>query len=546
MTETNSTAGRRLRPSMLKGSHMRRKTRGEKDDRGLVPAIALAAISGLLLTAAFPKFDWHVLAWVALIPLFWAIQGKPLKTGFGLGFLTGGIHYVTLLYWITGVMKTYGQLPAVVSWAILLLLVLYLGLYFGAFCLLLTGLRQRSPRLIWITPFLWVGLEYLRAIFLSGFPWENLGYTQYNLLPLIQISDIFGVYGLSALIVAVNLVLFETWQAVNAKQVIPWKALLTVVCLVCACLAYGHWRIRQLDTLLQTAPEMSVALVQGNIDQSKKWDPAFQQETLKRYGRLTRRILEEKPSLVVWPETALPFYLFHDQPLTDRFIDLVRDSETPFLVGSPSFAKENGQVYYHNSAYLLNPDGGVLGKYDKVHLVPYGEYVPLKRLFPFLGKIVQAVGDFVPGRKGQVLSIDSTEFGVLICFEVIFPELGRAMALNGAQFLVNITNDAWFGRSSAPYQHMSMAVFRAVETRRAIARAANTGISAFIDPLGRKLKKTPLFREAVLTQSLPIMERNTLYVSWGFIFEKLCLGLLGVFAAWHIGAARFGKYQFGK
>lgn len=531
---------------MLKGSHMRYKTKGRKDDRGLVPGVALAAVSGLLLTAAFPKFDWNALAWVALIPLFWAIQGKPLKTGFRLGLLAGGIHYVTLLYWITGVMKTYGQLPAVVSWAILLLLVLYLGLYFGAFCLLLTGLTHRSPRLIWTTPFLWVGLEYLRAIFLSGFPWENLGYTQYNLLPLIQISDIFGVYGLSALIVAVNLVLFETWRAVKTKQVIPWKALLTVACVVSACLAYGHWRIRQLDTLLQTAPRMSLALVQGNIDQSKKWDPAFQQETLKRYARLTRRILEEKPSLVVWPETALPFYLFHDQPMTRRFIDLVRDSETPFLVGSPSFASENGQVYYHNSAYLLNPDGDVLGKYDKVHLVPYGEYVPLKRLFPFLGKIVQAVGDFVPGRKGQVLSIGSTEFGVLICFEVIFPELSRAMAANGAQFLVNITNDAWFGRTSAPYQHMSMAIFRAVETRRAVARAANTGISAVIDPLGKKLKKTPLFREAVLTQSLPIMDQNTLYVNGGFMFERLCLGLLVLCAAWHIGAARLRKYRFGK
>jgi apolipoprotein N-acyltransferase len=185
---------------------------------------------------------------------------------------------------------------------------------------------------------------------------------------------------------------------------------------------------------------------------------------------------------------------------------------------------KNGAAYY-NSAYLLDPDGNILGRYDKVHLVPYGEYIPLKRFFPFLGKITEAVGNFVPGQKGQVLSWEGKNVGILICFEIIFPELSRAMALNGAQILVNMTNDAWFGRSSAPYQHLSMAVFRAVETRRALARSANTGISAFIDPSGRIMDQTPLYEEAARTQALPLMTENTFYTRYGDIFAVSCVAV---------------------
>jgi len=517
------------------------KVSRNKAARGPLLDIALAVTSGLLLTASFPKFDWWGLAWIAWIPLLGSIRNKSSGTAFKLGFIAGGIHYISLLYWITGVMKTYGQLPALVSWGILLLLVLYLSLYLAAFSALLISLTRQSPRWIWTAPFLWVGLEYFRALFLSGFPWENLGYSQYKLLPLIQISDIFGVYGLSALVVAANVVLFETWQAVQTKRAIPWKALLIVGFATAACWFYGNWCLAHFDTLVRGAPKWPIALAQGNIDQSKKWDPTFQLETLHRYERLTERSLEEGPALVIWPETALPFYLFENERLTRRFLEIVQDAKTYFLVGSPSFSSENGKVLYHNSAYLLDPDANVLGRYDKVHLVPYGEYVPLKGLFPFLGKIVEAVGDFVPGKKGQLLSTPSADVGVLICFEVIFPELARVMAANGAHFLVNITNDAWFGRSSAPHQHFSMAVFRAVETRRACARAANTGISAVIDPLGRVYKKTPLFEEAVATASVPLLEKQTFYVTYGHLFEKFCLGLLALCAGWRMYAAYSGK-----
>jgi apolipoprotein N-acyltransferase len=266
-------------------------------------------------------------------------------------------------------------------------------------------------------------------------------------------------------------------------------------------------------------------VVQGNIDQSLKWLPSFQHETLRRYGTLSAAALTKKPDLIIWPETALPFYFLHDKDLSNATIELVRDHKRHFVLGSPSFSKIGRETRYYNSAYLVDPSGNVVGKYDKVHLVPYGEYVPLKRYLPFIGKLVQAVGDFHAGRLGQVLSWGETKIGILICFEAIFPELARSMAREGAQLLINITNDAWFGRSSAPHQHLSMVVFRAVENHMAVARAANTGISAFVDPAGRLLDETPLFEEAVRVRELPMMNQKSFYTRHGDVFSFGCIGL---------------------
>ncbi|UCG79569.1 MAG: apolipoprotein N-acyltransferase, partial [Desulfobacterales bacterium] len=243
----------------------------------------------------------------------------------------------------------------------------------------------------------------------------------------------------------------------------------------------------------------------------------------QHYGSLSAAALETGPDLIIWPETALPFYFLHDGKLTEEVLEVVRGSKTHFLLGSPSFRRSGQRTRYYNSAYLVNPSAKVMGKYDKVHLVPYGEYVPLKRYFPFLGKMVEAVGDFDSGNEGQVLLWGDERIGVLICFEAIFPELARSMVKNGAQLLINITNDAWFGRSSAPYQHLSMVVFRAVENHLAVARAANTGISAFVDPVGRLLDETPLFEEAIRTRSLPVMNHESFYARYGDIFAIGCI-----------------------
>jgi apolipoprotein N-acyltransferase len=503
----------------------------------------LAALSGLLLSASFPKLHWDFLAWIAFVPLFQAMRGKSPRSSFKLGFFAGVVHFATLLYWISGVMETYGRLPIVLSWGILLVLVVYLSLYPAVFALLLSHLRARLPVYLWSAPFLWVSLEYVRAFLLSGFPWENLGYSQYSRLHLIQISDMLGVYGLSALIVAVNASLFELWDAMRQKRAFSWQATMGVVLIVIGFLSYGTWRKSEVESIAETAPKRTVGFIQGNIDQTKKWLPSFQGETVERYGRLSRMVLDRRPDLIVWPETALPFYFLDHKTLTKQVVDLVRACKVHFLVGSPSFGTRGQEVYFYNSAYLLDPSGKVLGKYDKVHLVPYGEYVPLKRFFPFLGKLVEAVGDFESGKQGQLLSLNDEQLGVLICFEVIFPELARAMCQKGAQFLINMTNDAWFGTSSAPYQHLSMVVFRAVENHKAVARAANTGISAFVDPVGRILDATPLFQEAEGTRPLPMMDQKTLYTRYGDLFAFSCILISLVACTGLFGKGRFFRKE---
>jgi apolipoprotein N-acyltransferase len=296
------------------------------------------------------------------------------------------------------------------------------------------------------------------------------------------------------------------------------------IVLLAAAWIYGKWQVASFDHKLSQADVRRITVVQGNIDQAIKWDPAFQVETTKKYINLSLSAEKHNPDMVVWPETATPFYFLNDAPLTKMVIDAMVEMEKDFLIGSPSYTYEEGKkdVEYYNSAYVIDVESKVIEKYDKVHLVPFGEYIPFKKWLPFLGKMVAHVGDFKTGKKGETLSWKSDELGVQICFEIIFPDLSRAMVKNGAGILINITNDAWFAKTSAPYQHFSMAVFRAVENRRSLVRAANTGISGFVDPVGRIIQGSALFEDAVLTENIPIYHKTSLYTRFGDFFAVAC------------------------
>jgi len=383
-------------------------------------------------------------------------------------------------------------------------------------------------------PLLWVALEYIRSYIFSGFPWELLGYSQYNRLQLIQISDIFGVYGLSALIAGVNGAIYMSLLHFTGKR---WQnsavsIRLTACSILAMCLgialtwSYGHWRIKTIDALAAVAPKARIGVVQGNIDQLVKWDPAFQIATVKKYNRLSASLSPQRPDLIVWPESATPFYLFYDAKPSELVIEGIEQTKTDYLIGSPSFARTDDHVVYYNSAYLISPAAKTMAKYDKTHLVPFGEYVPFKKWLPFLGKVVAQVGDFRGGQSGRTLAWRDQQLGVQICYEIIFPWLSRAMVRNGATLLINITNDAWFGKTSGPYQHFSMTVFRAVENRRALVRSANTGISGFIDPVGRVLGATELEKEAAETRMVPLMKASSVYTRTGDLFAMACLTLV--------------------
>ena len=496
--------------------------------------IVLAVSSGLFLTGSFPTFNFSYLAWFAFVPLLISLRNLSIKESFFVGFLTGLTHYLTLVYWLVYTMRTYGHLPWPLCVVILILLSAYLALYFAVFSAAISRLFSRPLFLFLMIPVLWVSLEYIRSFFLSGFPWELIGYSQFNTLHILQVSDIFGVYGVSYLIAFSNASIFIVllyltgldWQNEKITKRLFAGSVFACVLIVGLAISYGAWRIKSVDELISASPSKHVAIVQGNIKQSEKWDRAFQLVTIKKYLDLSHIAKEQKADLVVWPETAAPFYFSFNTRLADIVKKGIADMPATFLFGSPSFDRVNNRVEYYNSAYLISPKGDIYGRYDKAHLVPFGEYIPLKNWFPFLGKIVEHVGDFRPGKKGKTIEWGNHRIGLLICYEIIFPDLSRAMAKNQASLLINITNDAWYGRTSAPYQHFSMAVFRAVENRRALVRSANTGISGFIDPVGRVIDSTELFEDAVKTRTVPLIHETSFYTRFGDVFAMGCLAII--------------------
>jgi apolipoprotein N-acyltransferase len=486
----------------------------------------LSFLSGTLLVLSFPNFDLEFLAWFALVPLLYAVEGKELSRSFRLGFVTGFTAFLGVLYWIIVAVHTYGNVPLLLSVPILLLLVMYLGLYLGAFALLIRFIQTRSafdPFLF--MPALWVSLEYLRTFLLSGFPWAFLGHTQYLNLPFIQIADITGVYGLSFIVLLVNASLFSVLRHWSKKTVAS-KEIAFASMVLLGVLIYGYAKMTAVDRQIPGQPPLMVGLVQGNIDQSLKWNEAFQKQTLMKYERLSLRIAEEKPDLIIWPETATPFFFQNTSDPAHSFVlDVPKKTGTYLLFGSPSYKFEGGKVIHYNSAYLLSPEGEVSARYDKIHLVPFGEYVPFGEILS-LGSIGEGIGNFRSGGKVSNLSIPQGKFGVVICFEIIFPDLCRRFVKEGADFLVTITNDAWFGRTSAPYQHFAMAVFRAVENRVFIARAANTGISGLIDSKGKILKEGGIFAEEAITGTIRLSKERTFYTLYGDVFAWLCCAFI--------------------
>ncbi|OPL11498.1 MAG: hypothetical protein AVO39_05315 [delta proteobacterium MLS_D] len=482
--------------------------------------VSLALLSGLMLLFAFPRFGAGFLAWIALIPLLFAVRNESRGDAFRLGFLAGFIFNAGLLYWITYVVNHYGGLSRGFSAAVMLLLAAYLSLYTAFFALGVVFFSRRGIPVLLSAPCLWTVLEFLRGALFTGFPWEYLGYALHDRLHIIQIADITGVYGVSFLIVFVNCLLFELLLGGSRRTAVV-KASVGVLVMV-AVLSYGAWKTVLVDAELEKAEKLDVSLIQGNIDQSVKWDPAYQRKTIGIYRDLSRKASRSGVDFIVWPETAMPLF-FQDMDDNHRTIRFVaQEANATLLFGSPAYSIENGVRSLMNTAWIVTPDGKVSGRYDKVRLVPFGEYVPLKSVLFFVDKLVTGFADFIPGDRVAPVNTDGLAAGVLICYEGIFPEISRTHVREGADFLVNITNDAWYGKTSAPYQHMSMIPFRAVENRRSLARAANTGISALVDPLGRVTAVSNLFEREIVSGSLKISTIDTFYTEWGDIFVLLC------------------------
>jgi apolipoprotein N-acyltransferase len=497
-----------------------------------LPAIA----SGILLLLATPGgSSFPLLAWLGLVPLLWSLQGTQPKQAFLLGFLFGGVFYVGLIYWIVIVLGRYGYLPFWVSVPALLLLAAYMSIYPALFAAGLTWAgRTFSP--LWLAPVLWVALDFIRGWLFSGFPWLDLGYTQFRNTIILQNADLFGHHGITFLIILTNGLLLSFLTRWTKKSASPSMAgTVAAMLLLLAAGIYGTLRLEQINGKLSQAETLATTVVQGNIPQDRKWSATFQEHTMREYLRLTNETAEDAVvRLVIWPETALPFYPFESSFLKTITNTLARNPGVHFLTGAPHRipAGSPPEWRYYNSAFLLSPDQPgpgrkadllLTGRYDKQHLVPFGEYLPLRSILPLPGPLVETIGDFSQGSVQPPLPCGPARLGVLICFESIFPELARRKTAAGATLLINITNDAWFGRSSAPHQHLAMAAFRAVENRRSLARAANTGISGFIDPAGRTEKLSPLFAPYAATSRLTLLHEQTVFTRFGHYFPLTCL-----------------------
>ena len=493
----------------------------------------LAIASGVMIAVSFPNAGLSFLAWIALIPLLIALEGTSHRTAFRLGFTCGLSAYAMILYWINIVVTKYGNLPWAVSIPVYLMLVAWLAMFYGLACLVARKGELVAIKSAFALPVAWVAFDFIRSFLLTGFPWAMLGHSQYRILTLIQIADFAGVYGITFLIVLANIVLYRVLRALcGAKNLYPIKSAIALVALLIATLLYGFQSLKEIENTSEEP--LRVALIQGNIPQDVKWSPAFQKQTVDIYERLTREAAKGGVDLVIWPESAVPFFFQDELLYAEQIRNLAREFSTSLLIGSPAYELRQGKSTYLNSAFVINSQGETAGRSDKLHLVPFGEFVPLGRYFPFISKIVVGIGDFSAGERVVTLPVNNTQVGTLICYEGIFPELARDYVRSGARILINITNDAWFGRSPAPYQHLSIAAFRAVETRTPMLRAANTGITAIIDKNGHIGTMTGLFTEAYRTGEVRPGSGQSIYLKIGDSMAWLCVAITaGILAlAW--------------
>jgi len=371
---------------------------------------------------------------------------------------------------------------------------------------------------------------------LTGFPWVLLGYSQSSVLPIAQLSSVFGVYGVSMLVAAVSAALARFAiagpRARRTRRVL--LPLATVFATVMVVAAWGSRRVAASEWTRE-GERVRVGLIQGNVEQGQKWDPMRGPAIFQDYLRMTRRALGEGAEFVLWPESSTPFLFDEDRVAADVVRSIAKQARTPILVGSDQidWRVDGGRRVpekYYNSALLVRADGTTAGAYRKMHLVPFGEYVPLKELLFFAGPLVEAVGPFSPGTDPTLLPVGGHRISVAICYEVVYPALVRQFVTRGSELLTTITNDAWFGRTSAPYQHFAQAAMRAIEEGRYLVRSANTGISGIVDPYGRVVEKSDLFQAAVLVGEARFLRVSTFYARHGDVLAyasvMLTLGLM--------------------
>ncbi|MGH9717647.1 MAG: apolipoprotein N-acyltransferase [Candidatus Acidiferrales bacterium] len=489
--------------------------------------VLLAVASGVVLALSFPNYNFSLLAWIAVGLLFLASYRAKLSVAPLYGVLNGLAFYPLSVPWMDVVIRQYGGAGPWASAGILGLVALVGGLITAAFS---TGvaLASRKGRVLAcvLAPFLWVALEFARAhLPIIAFPWNLIGYAASGNLALVQLTTLTGIYGLSFVVAGYGA--FLAYAILTGTQRV-WKALLVTTAVLVLVAFSGEYFIPR------ATPHYMAHLVQTNFEEYYNYPPDWMQrhvQDLDQLHDISVDAARRKPGLIVWPEVPAPF-TFQNPDFAARAEAIARDAGSDFLVGIVDWRRNaDHQWQATNTATLIDPSGQRVFSYDKIHLVPFGEYVPLRRWLGFAGKLVADIGDFTPGHEYSVGELPGGKFGVYICYEGVFPGLVRRFTANGAQLLINISDDGWFGRSSASAQHAMMERLRAVENRRWLLRDTNNGYTIDVDPYGRVIAKLPPNVRGQLDAPYGFLSEMTPYAQFGNWFPWLCVmasaGLLG-------------------
>ena len=501
-------------------------------------------LSGALLVLAYPRYDMAWLGWVGLVPLLIAITYKKPGYAFLMSFLCGLVFFAGVFDWIREV-RGYQIIHHAV-------LGLYLGPMFGVFGLICSFIsRRRGATLALVAaPFIWVSIEYLRSnLFFLSLPMALLAHSQSHYVHLIQFASFTGAYGIGFLMILVNAtvaaIILAFFPGKNRSKLPDLKfpskrAAITLTLassiLIIGALFYGQ---RVLSQPIN-GKEIKVSVLQGNIAQKLKWDRQYASYIMQTYTDLTRQASEDKPELIVWPEASTPGLVLKNRRLHKQIVTMIRESRAYFIIGSSEYPKFAKQAYkkgtYGNAALFFSPNGKYLGQYLKIHLVPFTEVLPHKEIIPWPDFIVpDKDANFpIPGKEIKLFEMNGIKFGTLICWETLHPDLFRQFVKDGANFIVNITNEARYGETKASYQIAAMNVFRAIENRVPVVRAANTGISCFIDPYGRITGRVQnndrhIFVRGYLTKNILASQAKTFYTAYGDVFAYMSL-IIAIFA----------------
>ena len=449
------------------------------------------------------------------------LPGQPPLRAFGLGLSSGVVYFIGTLYWTGTVVQQFGGLSTPLAVLAMLLLALYQGACPAISSLIVGRLIGRAgSKGVLLSAAPWVAMEFCRGVMFGGFPWVLLGSSQVAVLPVAQLASVLGVYGVSALVAIVNALIAYSVLMDGRRRITAIASAVVVVALVGA---WGAWRVAD-GSLTRSGTPIMVGLVQGNIRQDEKWDPQQARRILTTHLSMTRDAVRRGARYVLWPESSTPFMFEEDAEGGAAVRALARELNVPLLFGSDQI--ERGPTpHLYNAAFLLRPDGQTAAVYRKMHLVPFGEFIPLQRWLSFASPLVGSFGEFAAGTSVVMLPVGEHLTSTAICYEVVYPALSREAVLSGSELLTTITNDAWYGHSSAPYQHFAQASMRAIEEGRYLARAANTGISGIVDPYGRVVKESGIFEQVALVGEVRFLTARTIYAVIGDAVAYVAIAL---------------------